>query len=88
MLFEVQFKRSSRLCIGSEDDFCIDIGDFVCVTGDRGIDLGKVVYRKVCYNCMIVFCWIMTVVPPPAMPLILNKANHNEIHLLRDQVER
>ena len=36
--------------MGSEDDSVVDIGDYVCVTGDRGVDMGKVVNRKPCIN--------------------------------------
>lgn len=36
--------------MGCEDDIGVDIGDYVCVTGDRGIDIGKVINRKPCYQ--------------------------------------
>ena len=49
-IFEIQFKRNSRICMGCEDDIGVDIGDYVCVTGDRGIDIGKVINRKPCYQ--------------------------------------
>lgn len=39
--------------MGSEDDSVVDIGDYVCVTGDRGVDMGKVVNRKTCLRRMI-----------------------------------
>ncbi|KAK8827458.1 hypothetical protein WA538_003420, partial [Blastocystis sp. DL] len=74
-LFEIQFKRSSRLCMGSEEDAVIDIGDYVYVTGDRGVDLGHVINRKTCLS-------------PPShqpMPLVLNKASPLEVSLLKDQ---
>lgn len=38
--------------MGSEDDSVVDIGDYVCVTGDRGVDMGKVVNRKTCIRRM------------------------------------
>ncbi|KNB45276.1 hypothetical protein JH06_2313 [Blastocystis sp. subtype 4] len=61
--------------MGSEEDTAIDIGDYVCVTGDRGVDLGRVITRKTCYS-------------PPShlpMPLVLNKASQVEVSLLKDQ---
>ena len=36
--------------MGSEDDSVVDIGDYVCVTGDRGVDIGKVINRKLCIH--------------------------------------
>ena len=74
-VFEIQFKRSSRLCMGSEDDSVVDIGDYVCVTGDRGVDMGKVVNRKPCIN----------LVSQQPMPIVLNKASQIDVSLLRDQ---
>ena len=36
--------------MGSEEDAVIDIGDYVYVTGDRGVDLGYVINRKTCLS--------------------------------------
>lgn len=40
--------------MGSEDDSVVDIGDYVCVTGDRGVDIGKVINRKLCIHRIFV----------------------------------
>lgn len=41
--------------MGSEEDAVIDIGDYVYVTGDRGVDLGHVINRKTCLSRFLLF---------------------------------
>lgn len=72
--------------MGSEDDSVVDIGDYVCVTGDRGVDMGKVVNRKPCMNRIIQITGSWIVVTHQPMPIVLNKASQIEISLLKDQV--
>ncbi|KAM7454932.1 hypothetical protein BLSTO_04310 [Blastocystis sp. subtype 1] len=71
--------------MGSEDDSVVDIGDYVCVTGDRGVDMGKVVNRKPCINHTIPSAHSCIVVSQQPMPIVLNKASQIDISLLRDQ---
>ena len=66
--------------MGSEDDIGVDVGDYVSVTGDRGVDIGRVVHRK-------------SYVHPDnhpfqnqSFPLVLNKVGEIEVRLLKDQV--
>ena len=61
--------------MGCEDDIGVDIGDYVCVTGDRGIDIGKVINRKPCLHAP----------SQQPLPVLLNKASPIEISLLKDQ---
>ena len=86
-LFEIQFKRNTKLCMGSEDDSVVDIGDYVCVTGDRGVDMGKVVNRKICIRRTAVRDDSQIAPTNQPMPIVLNKANQIEVSLLRDQVK-
>lgn len=72
--------------MGSEDDSVVDIGDYVCVTGDRGVDMGKVVNRKPCINHTIPSAHSRIVVSQQPMPIVLNKASQIDVSLLRDQV--
>ncbi len=72
--------------MGSEDDSVVDIGDYVCVTGDRGVDMGKVVNRKPCINHTIPSAHSCIVVSQQPMPIVLNKASQIDVSLLRDQV--
>lgn len=72
--------------MGSEDDSVVDIGDYVCVTGDRGVDMGKVVNRKPCINHTIPSAHSRIVVSQQPMPIVLNKASQVDVSLLRDQV--
>lgn len=73
--------------MGSEDDSVVDIGDYVCVTGDRGVDMGKVVNRKPCMNRIVPCAGSWLVVTHQPMPIVLNKASQIEISLLKDQVK-
>ena len=72
--------------MGSEEDAVIDIGDYVYVTGDRGVDLGHVINRKTCLSRFLLFPHWYAAPSHQPMPLVLNKASPLEVSLLKDQV--
>ena len=72
--------------MGSEDDVVVDIGDYVCVTGDRGVDIGKVINRKPCLQRKINTNNIEIAPSQQSLPVLLNKVSQIEISLLKDQV--
>lgn len=63
----------------------MDIGDYVCVTGDRGVDIGRVIQRKPCFQ-RIASCMYSLAPSSQPLPVLLNKVSSIEISLLKDQV--